>query len=62
MTIQNLNHYYSREFRECYLLLKKIKAANPSDRAIEVYIRRCARLIKYGVPEGWEGVEIVEVK
>ncbi|MCP2727700.1 ATP-binding protein [Limnofasciculus baicalensis] len=37
-------------------IFQKILKLNPQDRAAILYIKRCQRYQKYGVPEGWEGV------
>ena len=37
-------------------IFQKILTINPQDRAAMLYIKRCQRYQKYGVPEGWEGV------
>ena len=57
-----LNLYYDRQFVRAFKALTALRRRSPDDRVIELYLRRCARLIKHGVPEGWEGVESLEVK
>jgi two-component system sensor histidine kinase ChiS len=37
-------------------IFQKILTFNPQDRAAMLYIKRCQRYQKYGVPDGWKGV------
>jgi two-component system sensor histidine kinase ChiS len=59
---QALNHYYGREFVPAYRLLRAVYQKDPQDRIAELYVRRAATLIKRGVPENWEGVELIDAK
>jgi two-component system sensor histidine kinase ChiS len=57
-----MNHYYGREFVPAYRLLRAVYEKDPQDRIAELYLRRTATLIKRGVPQGWEGVELIDAK
>lgn len=57
-----INHYYGRSFEQSYKILNSLKAELPQDKALEIYLKRCARLIREGVPENWQGVEIIDLK
>ncbi len=59
---QALNLYYDKQFASAHKALTALGRRSPNDRVIELYLRRCARLIKNGVPEGWEGVESIDAK
>jgi class 3 adenylate cyclase/HAMP domain-containing protein len=57
-----MKFYYDRDFISSFRLLRKLKEKDPADRVIELYLRRCASLIRRGVPPGWEGVEFIDQK
>ena len=59
---QALNQYYGREFVPAYRLLRTLHEKDPKDHIAELYLRRTATLLKRGVPEGWEGVEVIDAK
>jgi len=59
---QAMNHYYGREFLPAFRLLRSLLEKDPQDRVVELYMRRCAALIKRGVPKGWDGVEVIDLK
>jgi len=48
-----LLHYYDRNFMKAYRLFKALRGKNPDDRIFDLYIKRCVRCIKLGVPEDW---------
>jgi len=54
--------YKKREFKQAMALLQKIEAVNPSDKAVKIYLNRCAMYIEKGVPEMWDGVESFDLK
>ena len=56
------NHYYGREFLPAFRLLRTLHEKDPADRIAELYLRRTAALLKRGVPQNWEGVELIEAK
>jgi class 3 adenylate cyclase/HAMP domain-containing protein len=57
-----LFHYYDRDFKKAYRLFKLLKEKHPQDRIYDLYLRRCVRCIKLGVPEDWQGIEVVNLK
>ena len=57
-----LNHYYGKEFVACFRQLRQLQEKDPEDPIIDLYMRRCAVLIRKGVPEGWQGVEVIDLK
>jgi hypothetical protein len=54
--------HYGRDFLSTFRLLRKMREKDPADRVVELYLRRCASLIRRGVPPGWEGVEVIDQK
>ena len=57
-----LFHYYDRDFKKAYRLFKLLKEKHPQDRIYDLYLRRCVRCIKLGVPKDWQGIEVVNLK
>ncbi len=57
-----MNHYYGREFLPAFRLLRGLHERDPADRIAELFLRRTATLLKRGVPQNWEGVELIEAK
>jgi len=57
-----LNLYYGREFVPAFRLLRGLREKEPQDRVAELYLRRAAALIRRGIPKGWEGVEVIDLK
>jgi class 3 adenylate cyclase len=57
-----LQHYYARRFKESYAKLRELKESDPEDPIVALYMKRCARLITHGVPQGWQGVEVIDLK
>ena len=57
-----IQHYKKRDFENSLNMLNKIHAIDPADQVIHLYIERCERFIKSGVPEHWDGVESFDFK
>jgi len=57
-----MNHYYGRELVPAFRLLRGLREKDPEDRIAELYLRRTAALLKRGVPQNWEGVELIDLK
>jgi class 3 adenylate cyclase/HAMP domain-containing protein len=57
-----LNLYYGKDFVACFRQLRLLQEKDPEDPIIDLYLRRCALLIRKGVPEGWQGVEVIDLK
>ena len=57
-----LNKYYGRDFIGCFRRLRSLKDKDPRDPLIDLYLHRAALLIRRGVPEGWQGVEVIDIK
>jgi len=57
-----LDCYYGRDFVAAFRLLRSLQQKDPQDRIVGLYLRRCALLLRRGVPENWEGVEVIDSK
>lgn len=54
--------YKSRKFNEALKTFKKVYDLNNHDMAASVYIERCKNFIKFGVPDDWDGIEMIKWK
>lgn len=57
-----MQSYKKREFKQALGFLQKIEAVNPHDKAVKIYLNRCATYLEKGVPEMWDGVESFDLK
>ncbi len=57
-----LGLYYDRQFKEAYRILYSLRRRDSRDPSLDLYLRRCLKLIKSGVPEGWQGIETINLK
>jgi len=39
-----------------------VKNANINDRAADLYINRCKKILSSGLPDDWDGVETIDIK
>ncbi len=54
--------YRGRDFVEAAKLFQDIHEKNPDDLAVRLYRRRCKIYHEKGVPDDWNGVEVLSVK
>lgn len=54
--------YRNKSFEDSTILFSTLKQINPHDKAIHLYLERCEKNIKHGIPEDWDGVEILQFK
>lgn len=59
---QALELYRSRKFEAASDLFRNVAEMNPSDGAAKLYLQRCHNILQQGVPEDWDGVEIINTK
>ncbi|MDM8559693.1 cache domain-containing protein [Candidatus Parabeggiatoa sp. HSG14] len=57
-----LSHYCRKEFVQAKQCFKKMLHIYPEDKAAQIYLNRCEHFQKVGVPEDWEGIEVLESK
>jgi len=57
-----LQHYKNKEFKKAFPLFKEVSTLNKFDKASEMYMNRCDDFIKNGVPDNWDGIEIITGK
>jgi hypothetical protein len=54
--------YQSKEIYKASDLFEKIYSVNENDKAASLYIERCRKIIKTGIPDDWDYVEKLENK
>ena len=54
--------YRDGNFEQSQTLFQQILNTNPSDRAALLYLHRCQKYIKQGVPKDWIGIEAMSEK
>lgn len=54
--------YRNKSFEEASTLFSDLQQINPHDKAIHLYLERCEKNIKHGIPEDWDGIEILQFK
>jgi len=57
-----LQFYKNGEFKKAEKYFKETYEIDKFDKAAAIYIERCNNFIKYGVPENWDGIEVIEEK
>ncbi|MCG3207508.1 MAG: Chemotaxis response regulator protein-glutamate methylesterase [Anaerolineae bacterium] len=59
---KGLLHYHSREFDAAKARFARVIAANPADKAADLYLKRSEHFARYGVPPDWEGITALTEK
>ncbi len=59
---EGLHHYFSRKFVESALCFKQVLSVNPDDKTAQLYLERSAQFMVQGVPDDWQGIEIMDSK
>jgi class 3 adenylate cyclase len=54
--------YFSRRFDEALRIVSDLARDNPDDTVLGIYRARSEKLVGSGVPEGWKGVEEIDMK
>ena len=59
---EGLRCYFAKEFVAAAGCFKKVLAVSPDDKTAQLYLERSAQFMVQGVPEDWQGIEIMESK
>lgn len=59
---KGLTFYQTKKFAEASVQFNRVLEFNPDDKATRLYFERCAQLMVHGVPDNWDGVEIMNGK
>ncbi len=56
---RGLNSYFRKEFEDAAVKFKEVLNIFPQDKPAQLYRERCAKYMVEGIPEDWEGVEVM---
>jgi class 3 adenylate cyclase/CheY-like chemotaxis protein len=59
---KGLSFYQSKKFAEASVQFSRILEINANDKAARLYFERCAQLMVHGVPDDWDGIEVMQGK
>jgi len=59
---KGINHYKKKEFKEAAKDFKEILKININDKAADLYLQRCEKILKHGLPDNWDGILTMETK
>lgn len=54
--------YKAQRFDLARKTFESIRKINPHDKVVDLYIHRCKHILKTGVPEDWDGVQVMDNK
>jgi class 3 adenylate cyclase/HAMP domain-containing protein len=54
--------YYGRSFEQALVIFDNLRSRNPEDEILRIFKRRCELCVNIGVPDDWQGVELIEAK
>jgi two-component system sensor histidine kinase ChiS len=57
-----MNYYKKRDFKSALDKFSIVYADNPRDKAAGIYIKRCTKYMKEGIPDDWDGAEAIDYK
>ncbi|MEE4256920.1 MAG: adenylate/guanylate cyclase domain-containing protein [Bacteroidales bacterium] len=52
-----MQHYKNKQLKDAIKIFREVKEINQSDLAAALYIKRCEKLIEFGIPPDWDGIE-----
>ncbi len=57
-----VQYYKNKDLKAALGLFKEIRKINKLDKATDLYVSRCERFIKDGIPKDWDGIEVITEK
>jgi len=57
-----INLYKNKKFKEALEAFNAAREINMHDKAINLYMNRCEKILHSGIPDNWDGVEIMDFK
>ena len=57
-----LTHYFAKEFTKAAMCFQTVLEQNPHDKTARLYLERSSQFMVQGVPDDWQGVEIMNHK
>lgn len=62
LSFQMMEHFRAGHMAECLGVLVKMEELRPNDKAVAVMRGKADKLLREGVPEGWQGVTAMNEK
>jgi len=59
---EGMNHYFTKDFAMAALSFQQVIKANPDDGTAKLFLQKSGQYIATGVPEDWDGVEVMDYK
>jgi PAS domain S-box-containing protein len=56
---KGLKYFYKQQFNEAKACFQEVLKHNPEDQAAQLYSKRAAHILKYGVSPDFEGIEVL---
>jgi class 3 adenylate cyclase len=60
--VKAVEYYKQQQFEEALNLFEEVLKIHPTDKAAHVYLKRCQNILKDGVPDDWNNIEIFKFK
>ena len=60
--VKAVEFYKQQAFEDALSLFQEVEKIHPTDKAALLYIKRCQNIIKNGIPEDWNNIEIFKFK
>lgn len=57
-----IQEYAGGNFKQALAFFKSLLLKQPKDKLYTLYAQRCVRFLKYGAPENWKGITILDSK
>ena len=57
---KGIEEYYNKQFSQASVYFKQILDVYPEDRTAKIFLQNSAMYMVQGVPDDWDGVDIVE--
>ncbi|MGB3149881.1 MAG: ATP-binding protein, partial [Maribacter sp.] len=59
---EGMNQYFSRDFAMAAVGFQQVLRENPNDATARLFLQKSGQFIATGVPQGWDGVEVMDAK
>ncbi len=59
---EGMNHYFEKDFAMAALGFQQVVKQNPDDASANLFLRKSGQFIATGVPQDWDGVEVMHSK
>jgi signal transduction histidine kinase/class 3 adenylate cyclase len=59
---EGLHHFFDQDFQEAHKIIEEVIRINPEDLTAQLFLKECRQYLANGVPQGWTGLNKMEVK